>query len=177
MRRLFCFDFDKTLVKGHLHNAMVQYANSGGEKFRAKVAELIKDPDVGLRNPKEIVKLMRKIWANGHHIAIVSFTQFSQMVQLALQELGLSNEEMKLVDRQCFPPEKEYQVWFPGKNFHLLKSMKEFDISDPTQVLLIDDSEINIKAAKQAFYATVQVVEDDFEKTLGEIESFIFQEQ
>ncbi|WP_218460744.1 hypothetical protein [Rickettsia sp. TH2014] len=183
MKKLFCFDFDNTLVKGHVHSQLtnkgiVPVTNNNtlvingivqtGEinpKYDKKLvkheaSKLLKNPDIGLRDKQALKKTFVTILEQGHQIAITSFTKYPDAISAALEELGLTQiqlEGIKIIGG--FPKGGARDP--NAKTEHIEKAMELSGIKDKQNVVLIDDSIKNINNAKEQGISAV-LVKDGF---------------
>jgi len=142
-RKLFCFDFDQTLVNGHFHNTICNAKLKRKEQLPQFVDQLLADPNMGLKNSKEVKEIMRSALQNGHSVAIVSFTSFPQCFEPTLRKIGLTSEEIALIGKfHGFPTDPKNH-----KNEHLKKAMEYAKITDNSAVYLIDDDPANCEHA------------------------------
>lgn len=144
-RKLFCFDFDQTLVNGHFHNTIVKAKVKTRDAMLQLIESLLVDPTVGLKNPKEVKDIMQSALRNGHAVAIVSFTSFPECFVPTLTKLGLSPDEIAQIGQfHGFPSHPKLY-----KNEHIAKAMDFAGITNKQNVYLIDDDPQNCAFAEQ----------------------------
>lgn len=89
---LFCFDWDQTLVKGHMDHHISSVVCSSfrpySEQDKNKMVDnFLSDVDKGWRNKKDVIELFQIISDLGHHLAITSFCPYSSQIKYALSNL------------------------------------------------------------------------------------------
>ncbi len=141
--RLFCFDFDNTLVDGHFHNALFNLSVPSGKATAEQIASLLNSH--GIFNAELLLTTFRAILSNGHHIAITTWSEYPEVIVPTLQKLGLNSEEIAQIHVESgIPPSQE-----AGKSGHIARAKQHFGITDNKNVFLIDDDEDNILQARK----------------------------
>jgi len=145
-----CFDFDETLVNGHFHNALSQSGVYPGQGAK-HVPELINA--YGIKNREKLLQTFQTLISEGHNIAITSYTLYPEIVKPTLKAIGLRDDQIEKIHVEGFLPKNQLQ----GKGEHMKKAMKHFGVTNKAHALLVDDSENNIKKAKDEGYQSVNV--------------------
>jgi FMN phosphatase YigB (HAD superfamily) len=115
------------------------------------------DHRTGLKDKDSIKNTFSELLASGNRIAITSFNNFPDVINLALDKLALPPEQRKaIIVVAGFPPAGQNDP--ERKNYHIKAAMEKAGISDPNKVMLVDDSKPNITKAAEAGYQTVQVL-------------------
>ncbi len=163
--KLVCIDFDLTMTKIHIHNMMVnkklppKYKNNpiliNGKKIKTedpndkaqyelKKLKTLLDDDF-LRNSKNQKFFFNQLIKSEIKIAIVSHTAYPEVIDIALDELGLDKEKILVISG----------INKKNKNEHIKKALEYYKIDDieKQNVLLIDDDINNLKAAKALGYS------------------------
>ena len=157
---LFCWDFDQTIIKGHLHTFLQEMGVAPGEASEIIVKKFLDNPDNGLKNPVMLLNFFRLAIENNHKIAITTFSAYPEVISPTLRILGLLEEEIIKIKIISGPPiNKEL-----GKLEHIEKAMSFFHIVEKSDVYLIDDSIENYQLAIIGGYNAVKVpIEDSIE--------------
>lgn len=179
MKKLFCFDFDNTLVKGHFHsqltnqwiapvtnnntlviNGTIQDGNQNEQYdaglVKANASKLLKNTELGIQDPEGLKSLFNNILSSGHKIAITSFTKYPDVIAVMLNHLALTPEQIKDINIiGGFP--KDGPRAPNRKTEHIESAMYLAGVHDKHNVVLIDDSKDNIENAKQQGIQTVHV--------------------
>jgi len=180
-KTLICFDFDKTLVNGHFHSALQNQglapADASGKGLMVvgqdtpknpeynsndvvKAAkDLLDNPETGIKNPEQLKQTFDKMLAQGHAIAITSFTQYPDVVKPALQVIGLSDEQIsKIHIIGGFPSHGKPDNSPDGKKEHIDKAMELAGVEKGNYkyVMLVDDSANNINKAREMGITTIE---------------------
>lgn len=184
--KLICFDFDKTMVKGHFHSYfynrvepnisepgvqtcidgkftnILTGAVSQGDKGASlqDINTLLQDEDHGPNNPIQLRESIRTALNMGHKVAITSFTLFPEVVIPTLEAIGLSRQEIEQIYVVGgFPRDNDFNL---GKIDHIQEAMKHFAITNKDNVMLVDDTNNNLRIAKRnGFRNTVLVASDE----------------
>lgn len=141
--RLFCFDFDNTIVDGHFHNALFSMGVHPTKATPEQINELLEKH--AIFNEALLLKTFKTILSNGHHIAITTWSLYPEVIRPTLRKLGLSEAEIaKIHIESGFP-----HVMNDGKKGHIARAKQHFEITDNKNVFLIDDDENNILLARE----------------------------
>jgi len=151
---LFCFDFDNTLVNGQFHNTLNGLGVPWGNATTEQINTLLDIPAIGLKNPKELLNVFRSALANGHQIAITSYTNYPEVGPVALKKMGLTDEEIAKIKIVGFLPKNQSQ----GKGEHMQQAMEHFGLHDKSDVYLIDDNGKNCVEANNEGYGESTLV-------------------
>lgn len=183
-KALVCFDFDHTIVNSHYHNTLANqniqgYPKTTGPSVYEKPAsnadavekatnKLLDNSDTGIKNPEQLAKNMKQLIADGHDVAITSFSRYPDAIKTTLATM-LTEEELKKVKIVVgFPkdgPESEN-----AKTEHIELAMKEFNVTDKSKVILVDDSTKNVNVARAKGFKAVSVPMENKNTTyLGEL--------
>ena len=168
---LICIDFDETISSGHTHNAIVRaindayaadFAKNPSANIKEIWAKLLADKDIHWNTAKGIPCVGKSgTWAamlqilvnDGHQVAITSFNGFPHIIPRYLKGvLHLPDELIKKINIVSFTPEDQ-----SNKNEHIEQAIKDakLDGIDKKEVILVDDSERNVLAAKKAGYTGI----------------------
>jgi hypothetical protein len=165
--RLVCFDFDQTAYRGHTGGTLSLSIDDVAHTLCNMVSDLSQD----------FLALVGELHKENVHVAIVTFgdaidnqisREDNQMIlggELLLRpvlNMGLKRQTKGDIPIYALNPywrNKEGEpIQFPdSKKWHLVQAMKHFDIHQPTEVLLIDDSFYNISEAANDGFRTVIV--------------------
>ncbi|MCC8369290.1 MAG: HAD family hydrolase [Rickettsia endosymbiont of Oxypoda opaca] len=156
---VFCFDVDGTLINENSHNYITrvlfwQYGNTVQEgredEIREYMQKFLADPIIGWKNKKETENLMSEILEAGYKIAIVTHNIFRVAIKYLVEQLELSVEDKSkiFVVLGDFVNTRQKQIE---------KVKEHFKIEKFQNIVLIDDNEDNIIAAKEADVQTVIV--------------------
>jgi hypothetical protein len=162
---LVCFDFDETISQGHFHGYLAGTAApygkrrirraEPGEATPASIAECVET--LGLRNPELTAATIKSILANGHKVAVTSYTLYPEVVAPTFRRMGLSENEISQIAIVGGFPEADGHLDLTGKKGlhaphgkqpHILEAKNILSALD-YKVILIDDSPGNIKKARQ----------------------------
>ncbi len=164
-KALFCFDFDYTISNKHTHNDMFKQFDieMGNElKFWGENRKACEDFIRGiapLGDAAEWKKLFENLVESRNFVAIVSFNVFGkELIPFYLKEvIGLDDDfirnHIKIVS--FLPPLEEQN----SKSKHIDQAKQELNLTDLSDdcVVLVDDDEKNIAAAKKAGNKTIHV--------------------
>lgn len=141
--RLFCFDFDNTIVDGHFHNALYDMGVASGKASPEQIALLLNKHSIF--NEELLLKTFRTILNNGHHLAITTWSEYPEVIAPTLQKLGLTEAEIAQIHIEAgIPASLELR-----KSTHIAKAKQHFGVNDNQHVFLIDDDEDNILQARK----------------------------
>lgn len=136
---LLCFDWDKTIVKGSLDNALNATLN-----YQDCVDRFLADETKNWKNKELLVELFQKALTIGCHIAIVSFGSYPDWIKYALEQL-LGSTLSKEIYVVSHPRRNDYE----GKQEHIEEAKRHFGVSENKKVVLIDDDLNNVNIAKK----------------------------
>lgn len=165
---LFCWDFDNTIINGNSHD-FFDTMNIKGSAPKELINKFLADPATGLRNPLKLLSAIRMTLKHGHKIAITTLSEYPEVIEPALQKLGLTTEEItkvKIIDAPSSP-------LYPGKLKHIKKAMDHFGIKIKQSVYLIDDNEENCSLAEKNGYGAIKVEATDSGEYLTKIDKLI----
>jgi len=165
---LFCWDFDNTIIKCNSHD-FFDTLNITGPAPKELINKFLADPDTGLRNPLKLLSTIRKTLKHGHKIAITTLSEYPEVIEPALQKLGLMEDEINKVKIIAGPSSTLY----PGKLKHIRKAMDHFGVTTKQSVYLIDDNKENCSLAKKNGYGTIRAETVDSAGYLAEIHELI----
>ncbi len=174
-KALVCFDFDHTIVNSHYHNTLATqkiqgYSNTSGPFVYEKPASnanaveettknLLRNSDTGIKNGEQLAKTMKQLIADGHDVAITSFSQYPDAIKTTLATI-LTEEELKKVKIVVGFP-KDGPLSENAKTEHIELAMKEFNVTDKSKVVLVDDSIKNVNVARTKGFGAVSVPIED----------------
>lgn len=164
--KLLVIDFDGTIINHHSHNEaredkMQFFSNQtglilNGESYDDTIknkfyrADLISKwsnvffsrKDRFFDKDKQ-TKLFRDLLNDEVKVVIASFSQYPEIIEVALKHIGLTCEEAEKIDIICGAPKDR----FAGKNEHIRLAMDLSDIKDTKNVIFVDDNAENINRA------------------------------
>lgn len=155
-KMLLCIDWDGTIVKGSLHNALNTTFN-----YKNCVDLFLADETKSWKNKEPLVELLQKVLTTGCHIAIVSFGSYPEWIKYALKQLAL---ESTLLEETLL--KKFYIVSHPrrdgceGKQEHIEEAKRHFGVSENKKVVLIDDDLDNVDIARRNGMQGIHVAKD-----------------
>lgn len=170
-KHLVCFDFDRTIIVGHSFH----YFMNERKILPYQLNEKNQDECLttcGFTNRALTRAAIQTALANGHLVAITSYTIYSEFILYTLKKLGLSEKELSQINIIAGMPIDENNLSMDevatrspydgiGKRLHIQKaiqSAKEQGISiDNENVILIDDDEENIALAQKDGHKTILV--------------------
>lgn len=165
---LFCWDFDNTIIKGNSYD-FFDSMNITGKVPEELIDKFLADPATGLKNPLKLLSTIRRILKHDHKIAITTLSDYPEIIEPALQKLGLSKEEINKVKIIAGPSSTIY----PGKLKHIKKAMDHFEITTEQSVYLIDDNEENCSLAEKNGYCAIKVETKESREYLTKINELI----
>lgn len=140
--RLFCFDFDNTIVDGHFHNALFDMGVAPAKASKKQLDLLLKSH--AILNEALLLQTFRSILSKGHHIAITTWSEYPEVIAPTLRKLGLNPEEIAQIHIESgIPSSLEGR-----KSNHIARAKQHFGITNNKNVFLIDDDELNILQAQ-----------------------------
>lgn len=154
---LFCFDFDQTIAKEHVHNAIMHYVRSDSSVESNEEKQWTIAKAIAPRATAEKWKnLFTKLNQEGHQIAIVAFNKFPHIIKRYLKKI------INLPDALL---EKIYiHSWCPNiikdKNCHIDQVVTYYK-SNNKYVVLVDDSADDLKEASSRLHADGGILVDD----------------
>lgn len=140
-----CFDWDHTISSNHFHNTMAK-ATTRDDHIRVST-ELVNGDNVP--NKDLLLERFRDILAKGDKLAITSYSKYPAVMFEKLEAIGLTSKELaQIAIVSGLPDQKDMPSL--GKSEHMKRACESFGL-DPknTKVVLIDDSENNIRVARQ----------------------------
>ncbi|WP_341747877.1 hypothetical protein [Candidatus Tisiphia endosymbiont of Dascillus cervinus] len=139
-KMLLCIDWDGTIVKGSLHNALSSTFNR-----KNCVDQFLADETKNWKNKELLVELLQKALTIGCHIAIVSFVSYPDWIKYALEQLALESTLLEKIYVVSHPRRDDYE----GKQEHIEEAKRHFGVSENKKVVLIDDDPNNVNIAKK----------------------------
>jgi hypothetical protein len=162
-KQLVCFDWDKTLSKGHSHNEAVDHYipiqdeaigvklfNQADYKPCGQAINFAKkyysNREAAFNNADSIHYNITKLIERGVNVAIVTYNKFPEIIKYGLEKIGFNPEQIsKMHIIYGFPVEEFNKA---GKMEHIAKAKELCDVQDNKNVILADDSEENITIAE-----------------------------
>ncbi|WP_375331955.1 HAD family hydrolase [Candidatus Tisiphia endosymbiont of Temnostethus pusillus] len=166
-KMLLCFDWDKTIVKGSLDNALNATLN-----YQDCVDRFLADETKNWKNKELLVELFQKALTIGCHIAIVSFGSYPDWIKYALEQL-LGSTLSKEIYVVSHPRRNDYE----GKQEHIEEAKRHFGVSENKKVVLIDDDPNNVDIAKKNGMNGIYVPKEGIEYLNEAFEIVTTQEQ
>ncbi|WP_367364439.1 HAD family hydrolase [Candidatus Tisiphia endosymbiont of Nedyus quadrimaculatus] len=151
-KTLLCIDWDGTIVKDSLHNALY----STFLDHEDCVNRFLADETTNWKNKDILVELLKKALTIGCHIAIVSFGSYPDWIKYALKQLALESTLLEKIYVVSHPHGNNYE----GKQEHIEEAKKHFGVSDNKKVVLIDDDSDNVDIARKNGMQGIDVTED-----------------
>lgn len=158
--KLACFDMDDTMINLHLHRLLAQAGIKPGEANSEIVRKLVEE-NGGVKNRMALQATLRDMLKKNIHIAVTSYTSYSESIPVVLKMIGLNDNEISQIKLASFTPPKgpngektpDY-----GKNNHIQKAIEAFgEPVKPEEIVLIDDREDHYKLAKEKGYNVIWV--------------------
>ena len=176
--KLVVVDFDWTMINCHSHNEAVYAKQSpvtleenkglildgkayGTTKIYHEYNETsLEEWATGFFEAKDRfnfspmqVNFFRELLADGVQVVIASHTKYPKIIDVALVKMGFTLEEIGKIHVICGAPLDEES----GKNEHIDLAMKLAGVESYEDVLLIDDSNMNLRAAGSKNIGIVKV--------------------
>lgn len=160
---LICWDFDKTIMDGHVHNFVARRKTFPILNPTAKFAGILSAPsssqrenvdmivtdilsNITFKNKAETLESIQSSLDEGNKVAIVSFTLYPEVIYSLLSKLGLNNDELSNIYLRTGFPTKD-SVW---KQDHITDAMLAHNIASAARVILVDDSMTNVTKARES---------------------------
>lgn len=170
-KKLLCLDVDGTIFFKSLHNYLGEkltidhkFGISITEKLKIQYTdEFLRNPSLGWRNKERLVTLIKKAWSSEYEVALVSFNDYPQEVEYAMTKI-LKEDVEKLYIVSYLPVAlKKYYMVHPvcDKQKHIEEAMQKAGVTNPANVLLIEDTLHNVEAAKKAGMKAVLIEPKD----------------
>lgn len=161
MKALFIIDFDFTIAQEHVHNLLSSAIASGLLKANDSDAQWNYVKSIPPTGTKEAWRnLFAKLEREGCDVAIASFCDYKTVVERYLREkIGLPEAIMKKIYIESWLPANPNSA---DKTKHIENVIKHFNYTGtPDSIVLIDDSKINLNAARAKHYRVVEVTPGD----------------
>jgi len=168
---LLAFDFDKTITNDHFYSILKRAEIQEGNATQY-VDNILKGDTIinghsrkkkgGLKGMEQLSIVMKNALNKGHHIAIVSFNTYGEVILPVLQKLvgirgGLESKDLKnIYIRNGFPKESN-----ACKQEHLADAMNYFNMTKKQNVILIDDDTENVETAQKNGFSGIVVLPTD----------------
>ena len=107
---LFCLDFDQTIVKGHYHNAYKTRKPPNHPDNIVTIENILNDPATGLKNGPETKQFIQLAIANGHKVAVTTYSQYPEVITPTLKKMGLEEGEVTQIVQVAFLPVDQRDV-------------------------------------------------------------------
>ncbi|WP_041808452.1 HAD family hydrolase [Rickettsia bellii] len=170
-KKLLCLDVDGTIFFKSLHNYLgekLMIAHKFGMSITEELIiqytdEFLRNPSLGWRNKERLVTLVKKAWSSEYEVALVSFNDYPQAVKYAMTKI-LKEDVEKLHIVSYLPAAlKKYYMVHPvcDKQKHIEEAMQKAGVTNPANVLLIEDTLYNVEAAKKAGMKAVLIESQD----------------
>lgn len=159
---LLALDLDNTILNFHSHNDLCHnvFKFKPGEATPKDILELLKiksqDGLKPFKHQTDMLALIQYALSNNHDVAIVSYTDFPQIIPTLLEKLGLSLSEISKIYIKGGLPTRVDQDKY-GKQLHIEDALEHFgyEKSDHSQALLLDDSWKNYALAEEQGFKAV----------------------
>ncbi len=161
---LLALDLDNTILNFHSHNDLCHniFKFKSGEAQPKDILELLKIKSQNdlkpFKHQADMLALIQYALKNEHDVAIVSYTNFPEVIPTLLQELGLTSEEIsKIFIRGGLLSRIDQDIY--GKQLHIEDALKHFGHlkSDHARAVLLDDSWQNYALAEEQGFKAVLV--------------------
>lgn len=183
MPRLYRFDFDNTIMVGHVHHTLAgekllqekfdtpQAQKDYQEKIRNRMKDLLNStPDMKIQNQKELADTFRKIIDNGDKISIESYSKFPEAMDVVLEEIfnthPLTPADMQhMVKVTGFPedPSVQKELKGPTKKFEAKTNETQAEYEQRvTKYRGEVGKELHTKRAEELFAAKGVIFRDKF---------------
>lgn len=170
-KKLVCFDWDGTLSIGNSYNdaiddGLMPYRETAGliadgmqsEPFKknelydpgrinAFIEEYYFDKDKTFNGAESILENISKLIEGEVNVAIVSYNKFPEIIEYGLKKIGFSPEQILKIHIICGFPAGDYIK--VGKTEHIEKAKELCEVEDNKNVILVEDSKMNIAIAKK----------------------------
>lgn len=123
----------------------------------------MRNPSLGWRNEKRLVTLIKKAWLSKYEVALVSFNDYPQEVEYAMTKILKEDVEKLHIVSHLPEALKQYYRVHPvcDKQKHIEEAMQKAGVTNPANVLLIEDTLNNVEAAKEAGMKAVLIEPKD----------------
>lgn len=201
-RYLFCFDFDLTITKEHLHHYTQSLMSSHLTRDRSCLKAIQVLSHHGVKHEERLWECIYQILLQGHGLAITSFTAFPEL-PLAFLSKGIRNLRKRTQSKEydhylhrpvvvygpapsrLLPAQKiagSYYVnlsldesYQNGKCQHMLQAQDILQTKgfEFDQLVLIDDDLNNIEKAIEAGFIGISVPHNDEDDYLSDIQRLV----
>lgn len=159
---LLALDLDNTILNFHSHNDLCHniFKFKSGEATHKDILELLKiksqDGLKPFKHQKDMLALIKSALNDDHDVAIVSYTDFPQIISTLLEQLGLNSEEVSKIYVRGGLPSRDNQEKY-GKQLHIEDALEHFGYqkSDHAKAVLLDDSWQNYALAEEQGFKAV----------------------
>ncbi|ARD86282.1 hypothetical protein A3306_03515 [Rickettsia bellii] len=169
-KKLLCLDVDGTIFFKSLHNYLgekLMIAHKFGMSITEELIiqytdEFLRNPSLGWRNKERLVTLVKKAWSSEYEVALVSFNDYPQVKYAMTKILKEDVEKLHIVSYLSAALKKYYMVHpVCDKQKHIEEAMQKAGVTNPANVLLIEDTLYNVEAAKKAGMKAVLIESQD----------------
>lgn len=165
---LLAFDFDQTITNDHFYSILTRAKIEQGNgahyvdnilNGEALINGCSRKKKGGIKGMEQLSIVMKNALNKGHHIAIVSFNTYGEVILPVLQKLvgitgGLKQQDLsKIYIRNGFPKNTN-----ACKQEHLVDAMNHFNIMKNQNVILIDDDSENVQTAQKNGFSGIEVL-------------------
>lgn len=163
-------DFDRTIVKGHMHNYISRALKQDDQTLTAAhINQFLSEGNNGFRNPETLIELIREALGNNLVVAVASHTSYPYGIKLAMQVLLGTELAEQITIVTC--DQRIAQVCnIKSPLLQAIQNMHE--ITEKEACLLVDDNTHNIHNIKNAGYQGVYAAPKT-DEYLTEINTFI----
>lgn len=161
---LLALDLDNTILNFHSHNDLCHniFKFKSGEATSKDILELLKIKSQynlkPFKHQADMLALIRYALTKGHDVAIVSYTNFPEIIPTLLEQLGLNPEEVsRIFIRGGLLSRTDQDIY--GKQLHIEDALVHFGYqkSDHARAVLLDDSWQNYALAEEQGFKAVLV--------------------
>ncbi|MGI4752573.1 MAG: hypothetical protein ACRYE8_02450 [Janthinobacterium lividum] len=170
-KKLLSLDVDGTIFFKSLHNYLgekLMIAHKFGMSITEELIiqytdEFLRNPSLGWRNKERLVTLIKKAWSSEYEVALVSFNDYPQAVKYAMTKILKEDVEKLRIVSYLPAALKKYYMVHPvcDKQKHIEEAMQKAGVTNPANVLLIEDTLYNVEAAKEARMKAVLIGSQD----------------
>lgn len=160
--KLFIFDFDHTIVKGHTHNAINQsMAGRGIEQEYVNAPWGVVHDFSTIGSESDWKEIFETLWNQGHFLYIASFNAYGSVIPEFLSKIGLTEDFIAQINIIAKLPKNPQTA---NKNTYIQQAIQDvrnycqhhqYTDGTPLEIIFIDDSRKNTEAAQELGCKTI----------------------